>query len=155
MVTFLKQCHSWRWLPILVKCLICIYNATTANIIWNNSTDWLCKTEAFGLDMLRHLLLIVTSLIWYQNTYITHVLTFVKWFISETGLTYIPFLRWILKWEFTFIFNYCLAMRVDIHYCLPAECTSFLSMLGCSILYPARAYPCRRVDVKFQESLEE
>ena len=24
-------------------------------ILWNNSTDWLCKTEAFGLDMLRHL----------------------------------------------------------------------------------------------------
>ena len=34
-----------------------------------------------------------------------------------------------------FIFNYCFEMRVDIHYCLPAECTSFLSMLGCSILY--------------------
>ena len=33
-------------------------------ILWNNSTDLLCKTEAFGLDMLRHLLLIVTSLIW-------------------------------------------------------------------------------------------
>ena len=24
----------------------------------------------------------------------------------------------------------------DIHYCLPAECTSCLSMWGCSILYP-------------------
>ena len=37
-----------------------------------------------------------------------------------------------------FIFNYCLDndMRVDIHYCLPVECTSFLSILGCSILYP-------------------
>ena len=33
-------------------------------------------------------------------------------------------------------FYYCLEMRVDIHYCLPAECTSFLSMLGSSILYP-------------------
>ena len=36
-------------------------------------------------------------------------------------------------------------MGADIHYCLPAECPSFLSTLGCSILYP-----CRRVDVKFQ-----
>ena len=62
MVTFLKQCRSWRWLPILVKCLICIYYATTANIIWNNSTDWLCKTEASeGLDMLRHLLLTLSG----------------------------------------------------------------------------------------------
>ena len=34
-----------------------------------------------------------------------------------------------------FIFNYCLDMRVDIHYCLPAECTSFLSLLGCSNFY--------------------
>ena len=33
-------------------------------------------------------------------------------------------------------FYYCLEMRVDIHYALPAECTSFLSMLDCSILYP-------------------
>ena len=33
-------------------------------ILWNNNTDWLCKTEAFYLNMLRHLLLIVTSLIW-------------------------------------------------------------------------------------------
>ena len=53
-----------------------------------------------------------------------------------------------------FIFNYCLEMRVDIHHCLPAECTSFLSMLGCSILYPGPIH-VGRVDVKSQESLEE
>ena len=41
--------------------------------------------------------------------------------------------------------NSCLEMGADIHYCLPAECTSFLSTLGYSIVYP-----CRRVDVKFQ-----
>ena len=65
------------------------------------------------------------------------------------GLTHSPFLCWILKWEFTFIFNYCLEMRVDIH-CLPAECTSFLSTLGGLFHSISRAYPCRRVDVKFQ-----
>ena len=32
-VAFLKQCRPKRWLPILVKGLIRIYNATTANIM--------------------------------------------------------------------------------------------------------------------------
>ena len=47
----------------LLKALF-VFTMQPQLILWNNSTDWLCKTEAFGLDMSRHLLLIVTSLIW-------------------------------------------------------------------------------------------
>ena len=52
------------------------------------------------------------------------------------GTDAFPILTLNLEMRIYVHFYYCLEMRVDIHCCLPAECTSFLSMLGCSILYP-------------------
>ena len=68
------------------------------------------------------------------------------------GTDAFPILTLNLEMRIYVHFYYCLEMRVDIHYCVPAECTSFLSMLGCSILYPGpiHAARCRRVDVEFQ-----